>query len=90
MRFPKLLPFAGKRLRHMPIDRSEVPARQPIGEPMISCPQCYRLNPAWLVYCESRECVAVLHPERAVCGACRSQIPVNARFCPDCGQPVGG
>ena len=50
----------------------------------INCPRCHRPNPVELIYC-----AAVLHPGRTACGACRAAIPVNARFCPDCGHPTG-
>ena len=55
----------------------------------INCPRCQRPNPVELVYCAVLDCAAVLHPGRTACGACRAAIPVNARFCPDCGHPTG-
>ena len=40
--------------------------------------------------CAAVECAATLHPGRMDCGGCRgAEIPVNARFCPDCGQATG-
>ena len=60
-------------------------------DPTIACPRCNRPNPVELVYCADPDCIAVLHPGRTTCGGCRAVIPVNARFCPDCGQaPVFG
>ena len=56
---------------------------------LISCPRCHRPNPADLIYCADPDCIAVLHPGRIACGGCRAAIPVNARFCPGCGQPTG-
>ena len=52
----------------------------------ISCPRCHRPNPVELVYCAVLDCVAVLHPGRTACDACRAAIPVNARFYSDCGR----
>ena len=61
----------------------------PGGESMMSCPRCRRPNPVWLIYCGGEDCAAVLYPGRAACGSCLSDIPVNARFCPRCGQQTG-
>ena len=55
----------------------------------INCPDCHRPNPVELIYCAVPDCAAVLHPGRTACAACRAAIPVNARFCPDCGHPTG-
>ena len=55
----------------------------------IYCPDCHRPNPFELIYCAVLDCAAVLHPGRTACAACRAAIPVNARFCPDCGHPTG-
>ena len=54
----------------------------------IQCPRCRRPNPVELIYCADPECIAVLHPGRIACGDCRAVIPVNARFCPECGQAM--
>ena len=50
---------------------------------------CHRPNPVELIYCAALDCAAVLHPGRTACDACRAAIPVNARYCPDCGHPTG-
>lgn len=55
----------------------------------IECPRCNRPNPGRLIYCADPDCIAVLYPGRTACGGCRAAIPVNARFCPDCGQATG-
>lgn len=55
----------------------------------IDCPRCRRPNPFDLIYCADQDCIAVLHPGRISCGACRAAIPVNARFCPQCGHATG-
>ena len=55
----------------------------------INCPRCHRPNPVELIYGAVLDCAAVLHPGRTACGACRAAIPVNARFCSDCGHPTG-
>ena len=55
----------------------------------INCPRCRRPNPADLIYCADQNCVAVLRPGRITCGGCHADIPVNARFCPECGQATG-
>ena len=55
----------------------------------INCPRCHRPNPVELIYCAVLDCATVLHPGRTPCNACRAAIPVNARFCPDCGHPTG-
>ena len=55
----------------------------------INCPRCHRPNPVELIYCAALDCAAVLHPGRTACDTCRAAIPVNARFCPDCGHPTG-
>ena len=52
----------------------------------IDCPRCNCPNPADLIYCANPDCIAVLYDGRVTCGACRAVIPVNARFCPDCGH----
>ena len=52
----------------------------------IDCPRCRRPNPVDLIYCADPDCIAVLHPGRTTCGWCRADIPVNARFCPECGH----
>ena len=52
----------------------------------INCPRCHRPNPVELIYCAVLDCAAMLHPGRTACDACRATIPVNACFCPDCGQ----
>lgn len=51
---------------------------------LIGCPRCRRPNSASLIYC-----AAVLHSGRITCGACGAGIPVNARFCPECGHATG-
>ena len=61
------------------------------GDSTIDCSHCHRPNPVELIYCAALDCAAVdcaavLHPGRTACDACRAAIPVNARFCPDCGQ----
>ena len=55
----------------------------------IQCPSCRRSNPVELIYCADPECTDVLHSGRITCGGCRSAIPVNAGFCPECGEPTG-
>ena len=55
----------------------------------IDCPRCSHPNPAELIYCADPDCIAVLHEGRITCGVCRAVIPVNARFCPGCGQATG-
>ena len=61
-----------------------------IGNPeenaTIDCPRCCRPNPADLIYCADSTCVAMLYPGRNACHGCRAAIPINARFCPECGQ----
>ena len=58
-------------------------------DPLIVCPRCRRSNPASLIYCAVPDCAAVLHPGRVACCGCGAAIPVNARFCPECGQATG-
>ena len=58
-------------------------------ERTISCPRCHRPNPVELIYCAVLDCAAVLYPGRTACDACGAAIPVNTRFCPDCGQATG-
>ena len=55
----------------------------------IECPRCNRPNPVELIYCADSDCVAVLRPGRITCAGCYTAIPVNARFCPECGQATG-
>ena len=57
--------------------------------PTIDCPRCRRPNPVKLIYCADPDCVAVLHEGRITCGGCGAAIPVNALFCPNCGQATG-
>lgn len=63
--------------------------RKPEENGTIDCPRCNRPNPVELIYCADPDCIAVLHPGRTTCGGCRAAIPINARFCPECGQPMG-
>ena len=53
--------------------------------PNVPCPKCRRTNSSEFIYCASQECLTVLLPGRQNCDACRSAIPVNAVFCPECG-----
>ena len=55
----------------------------------INCPRCHGSSPVELIYCAVLDCAAILHPGRTACDACRAVIPVNARFCPDCGRATG-
>ena len=55
----------------------------------INWPRCHRPNPVEQIYCAVPDCAAELHPGRNACDACRAAIPVNARFCSDCGHPTG-
>lgn len=61
----------------------------PAGNATIDCPRCRRPNSVDLIYCAYWDCIAVLHRSRISCGACRAAIPVNDRFCPECGQATG-
>ena len=63
--------------------------RNPEEDSTIDCPRCSRPNPIELVYCADLDCIAVLHEGRITCGGCRAAIPVNARFCPECGRVTG-
>ena len=56
---------------------------------LISCPRCRRPNPVELIYCANPDCIAVLHPGLIACSGCRAAIPVNGRFCSQCGQAMG-
>ena len=58
-------------------------------ELLMICPRCRRSNLVELIYCDALDCAAVLHPGRITCATCRAAIPVNARFCPECGQATG-
>ena len=62
--------------------------RKPEDGLSIDCPRCSHPNPVGLIYCADPDCIAVLHPWRTACGGCRAAIPVNAHFCPECGQPA--
>lgn len=63
--------------------------RKPQENATIDCLRCRRPNPVELIYCADPDCIAVLHPGRIACGGCCAAIPVNARFCPDCGRATG-
>ncbi len=52
---------------------------------LVKCPQCGRNNDAGLIYCVNNSCQATLLTATRIC-ACRSHIPANARFCPQCGR----
>ena len=56
-------------------------ARLSSAQVVDSCP-----NPAVLIDCAGLDCANVQHPGRITCKGCHAAIPVNARFCPECGQ----
>ena len=74
---------------HLSKEEATMTLGKPQEDSTINCPRCRRPNPARLIYCAAVECAATLHPGRMDCGGCRAEIPVNARFCPDCGQATG-
>lgn len=53
---------------------------------LINCPRCHTPNPSALIYCDDENCAAILHPGRITCEVCHAAIPVNTRFCPECGR----
>ena len=55
-------------------------------EIVMPCPRCRRLNQVSLIYCESEDCAAELHPGKETCGKCQASLPGNSKFCRDCGQ----
>lgn len=50
------------------------------------CPSCGHANKSGMIYCINPDCFAVLDPNRKVCPLCKSSIPDNVLFCPECGQ----
>ena len=51
----------------------------------IQCSQCKQANSSELIYCANESCAAVIQTGGKTCNACRSFIPLNAFFCPECG-----
>ena len=64
------------------------PPPQPPAPASVVCPQCNRDNSQELIYCDNEGCATVLHQGSQTCSACGRQIPVNARYCPDCGRQL--
>jgi len=67
--------------------RKKTPTRAPtqVAEPVtqkVICPKCGRAYDPDQVYCH--KCLAWLQGSR-VCRKCKSTIPANAPFCPECG-----
>ncbi|MDB4895027.1 MAG: serine/threonine protein kinase [Firmicutes bacterium] len=50
------------------------------------CPQCGRENDRSLIYCA--RCAGTLLESSRQCGGCRHFAPVNALYCPTCGQEM--
>lgn len=50
------------------------------------CPQCGRENDRSLIYCAY--CAGTLLESSRQCGGCRHFAPVNAHYCPTCGQEM--
>ena len=53
---------------------------------LVKCTKCHRDNDASLIYCVNNNCLETLLPTTLICASCRSPIPGNARFCPQCGR----
>lgn len=56
-----------------------------VARTSLTCRNCGRVNPADEIYCQG--CARRLGSQR-VCPHCARGIPINAHFCPKCGQPV--
>jgi len=52
----------------------------------VTCPGCGHINPANLIYCGNGACLLPLHSGNRFCIRCGVPTPVNARFCPACGN----
>ena len=63
-------------------------APKPAAPPTIACPQCNRANLDDLIYCDEEDCAAVLYPGSRFCAYCGQSIPVNAIYCPECGERI--
>jgi len=50
------------------------------------CPQCGQENSQELIYCHNSQCSAIIHRVLGRCHNCRCFIPINAKFCPECGN----
>ena len=86
-------PYQGSESQQRITDLGIAPAPDPfVPQPPtpggILCPQCNRRNLDDLIYCDDEECAAVLHRGSQLCAYCRLSNPVNAIYCPDCGQKV--
>ena len=52
----------------------------------VTCPRCGYNNPPNLIYCSNSVCLTLLHSGNRFCMTCGVSTPVNARFCPACGN----
>ena len=71
-----------------PIATPPMPTTAPLAPPpsYVACPRCGYNNPANLIYCSNGVCLTPLHLGNRFCMSCGVQTPVNARFCPVCGN----
>ena len=58
----------------------------PAPRPRVACPRCGHNNPASFIYCSNSACLMPLHSGNRFCTRCGVPTPVNARFCPACGN----
>ena len=63
-------------------------APPPVTAPHMTCPDCSRVNPVELIYCDYEGCATILYPGRQPCAQCGDSIPVNANYCPECGIAI--
>ena len=88
-------PGPGRLRRQVP----PFPGRQPPqpGSPstdavpssdFVACPRCGHPNPANFIYCSNSVCLAQLYSGNRFCMSCGAQMPVNAKFCPECGHGI--
>ena len=78
----------GSGYRDMLLGGSQPQLAPMAAPPPVTCPGCGQPNPANLIYCGNSLCLAPLYPGNRFCSSCGVWTPVNARFCPKCGQPT--
>ena len=85
-------PAAGGYREMLQSQAPSVPGSRPQPQPtgastnnLVKCPKCGRNNDQGLIYCVDHACTAPLSASVKAC-SCKTSIPANARYCPQCGR----